>query len=349
MNNAKIDAEELKKKIESDSIPNHLWSLVLDCKRRRDAFWRHSRKLHLKNNLISIPMLILSTLTGLTSVAQLGMTTQYNNISTAQTQSTSSVDNGLPDGGGSGGGGGQGAVMTSNTSTLALSYIVTISGVVSATLTALQRFFRYAERSEHANVVGKSYARIARRIQNTMVLLESKVATIEGESFRKFIEDVQRDMDSLMQETQELPPELIKQKAFYKEMLRFVKSKKKKDKGATPSNGSVQNDNERISEQDDCERGTFTDLRTADIRDMARTGPAPPDPEVMREFTYKRKRLDELRREIQKMQSDMTNENYQPIYRIGIKRILETKKTEYERLKSDFVQYATDNNLSFEI
>lgn len=339
MNNATIDAEELKKKIESDSIPNHLWSLVLDCKRRRDAFWRHSRKMHLKNNLISIPMLILSTLTGLTSVAQLGMTTQYNNISSA-TQTTS-VEDGLPEA--------SGVVMTSNTSTLALSYIVTISGVVSATLAALQRFFRYAERSEHANVVGKSYARIARRIQNTMVLLESKVATIEGESFRKFIEDVQRDMDSLMQETQELPPELIKQKAFYKEMLRFVKTKRKKDKGATPSGSSVQNENERISEQDDCERGTFTDLQTADIRDMARTGPAAPNPEILRVFTYKKQRLDELRNDIHKMESDMTNDGFQPIYRLGIKRQIGVKKNEYEILKSELIEFATENNLSFSI
>lgn len=190
-----IDLEALKNKYKNDSIPHHMWSIAYDCKKRRDAFWRHARKMKTYNNIISVPLLILSSLTGLTSVAQLGVVTSENNNSEQQQQ---------PQG-------------------IALPLVVTVSGVLTAVLTASQRYFRYAERSEHSKLMAKNYARIARRIENTMMLVESSVATLEAETFKKFVEDIQKDVDSLMQEVNEMPEELIKSKRFWKEMFKNIK------------------------------------------------------------------------------------------------------------------------------
>ena len=201
MDHTVIDLEALKNKYKNDSIPHHIWSMALDCKRRRDAFWHHSRRMHWKANLISIPLLILSSLTGLTSVAQLGV------ISTQNPDLTVPTD-----------------VQKQTKGNMTLSIIVTATGVSTAVLTAFQRYFRYAERCEHANLMAKNYARIARRIENMMVLVESNVATIAPNEFRQFIEDIQKDIDSLMQEINEMPRELLHKKRYYKTMIQFVKS-----------------------------------------------------------------------------------------------------------------------------
>lgn len=194
-----IDLEALKNKYKNDSIPHHMWNLAYDCKKRRDAFWRHARKMKTFNNVISVPLLILSSLTGLTSVAQLGVVTSEN----------SNVDNSI-------------SVTQQG---IALPLVVTISGVLTAVLTASQRYFRYAERSEHSKLMAKNYGRIARRIENTMMLVESSVTTLQGETFKKFVEDVQKDVDSLMQEVDEMPEELVKSKQFWKDLFKQYKEK----------------------------------------------------------------------------------------------------------------------------
>lgn len=208
MDKAIIDVNALKKKYNQDSIPQHLWSIALDCKKRRDAYWRHAKRLKMYNNLISIPLLILSSLTGLTSVAQLGVVSYSEKINDGEAQTTKEI--------------------TSNGSndSITLPLIVTISGVSSAILTAFQRYFRYAERSEHSKHMAKNYGRIGRRIENTMVILESAAIKIEPEMFKKFIEDIQKDTDSLMQETEELPSELLNKKSFYKDFLKKLKREK---------------------------------------------------------------------------------------------------------------------------
>lgn len=202
MEKAVIDLNALKLKYDFDSIPQHLWSIALDCKRRRDAFWRHSRKMKLYNNLLSIPLLILSSLTGLTSVAQLGVISYSEKVNEEGTTLTKT---------------------NGDSNNIAMPLVVTISGVSTAVLTAFQRYFRYAERSEHSKHMAKNYARIARRIENNMVLLESAAITIEPEMFKKFIEEIQKDVDSLMQEIDELPKELLNKRSFYKDFLDKIK------------------------------------------------------------------------------------------------------------------------------
>lgn len=188
-----IDINELKKKLRVDSLPYHLWYIALDCKNRRDAFWRHYKALKIKNNLVSIPLLLLTSVTGLTSVANLG-----------------------------------------NEYTGALPITVSVFGVSSAVLTALQRYFRYSERAEHSKHLAKTYGRIARRIENMMVLVESSAITMQPEAFIKFVEDVQKDTDSLLQEINDIPSDLVHDKRWYEEL--FVKMKKKPMIGISDDN-----------------------------------------------------------------------------------------------------------------
>lgn len=180
---AALNLEALKNKYKEDSLPHHIWSIALDCKKRRDAFWRHTKKMKIYNNLISIPLLLLSSVSGLTSVAS---------ISTANSNSD------LQDGG--------------SDDKNVMPIVVSVFSVTAALVTALQRYFRFAERAQHSKHMAKNYARIARRIENTMVLVESSAITMEASMFLKFMEEIQRDTDSLMQEMDDLPRELMHKK-----------------------------------------------------------------------------------------------------------------------------------------
>jgi hypothetical protein len=173
MDKTVIDIEQLKKKYTCDSLPYHLWHIALDCKRRRDAFWKHHQRLKVKGNIFSIPLLLVSSITGVTSVANLGAKDNY-----------------------------------------ALSITMSVFGTLSALLTAMQKYFRYSERAEHARHFAKTYGRISRRIENMMVLVESSAITMQPEAFLKFVEDIQKDTDSLLQEQSELPKELMHNKEY---------------------------------------------------------------------------------------------------------------------------------------
>ena len=63
-----IDIEALKKRHDRDSLQYYIWSVALHCKKSSRAFWALEKTLRLKDKLISIPLLILSSATGLTSV-----------------------------------------------------------------------------------------------------------------------------------------------------------------------------------------------------------------------------------------------------------------------------------------
>lgn len=179
MERAAINIEALKRKHNEDSLPFHMWCVALDCKRRRDAFWRHYKSLKLYAGLITVPMILTTSVTGLTSVAHLGTAI--------------------------------GLLGTPNkpTNELGVPIAVTVFSVTSAVLTALQKYFGYSERAEHAKHLAKTYGRIARRIENTMILVESEAITMQPEAFLKFLEDIQKDIDSLMQETDDVPTELV--------------------------------------------------------------------------------------------------------------------------------------------
>ena len=175
-NNTVINIEELRKN-KSDSLPYHLWSVAIDCKFKKNSYWRYHNYLKFKSTFISIPLLISSTASGFFSVSQLN----------------------------------------SNNENIAI-FLTTIS-IITAILATLQKFLRYSERAENAKDIAKNYARLARKIENTMVLIESDAVKMPPDEFIKFINNIQIDCDLLLQETNEVPTELITEKDEYVKQL----------------------------------------------------------------------------------------------------------------------------------
>lgn len=189
-----IDLDILKQRYGHDSLPHHLWYMALDCKRRRDAFWRHYRRMKTYHNLISVPLMIMTSLSGLTSVAQVGSVETDKAVSSP----------GLP-------------------------IVISIFSISAAVLTTLQKYFQYSERGEHSKNMAKNYARISKRIENNLVLLESSAVKMEPSMFLRFMEDVQKDTEGLLQQMEELPRELAstKRNAPYENMMKEVKTSRK--------------------------------------------------------------------------------------------------------------------------
>lgn len=167
-NNLSIDIEEMRSN-KSDSLPHHLWNIALDCKLKREIYWRYYNKLKCRSNYISIPLVICSTATGFFSVSQL------------------------------------------NGDNTTIRIILTIISIISAILASLQKLFRFSERAENAKDMAKNYTRLSRKIEDTMVLVESKVVKMHPDEFTKFINGVQNDCNILLQETNDIPDELIRQ------------------------------------------------------------------------------------------------------------------------------------------
>jgi hypothetical protein len=110
--------------------------------------------------------------------------------------------------------------------------VLTTVSIVSAILAALQKFFRYSEKAENAKDMAKNYARLARKIENTMVLVESDAVKMPSDEFIKFINTVQNDSD-LLQETNDIPDELIVDKNKYTEQIKHLNQIKEKPSQST--------------------------------------------------------------------------------------------------------------------
>lgn len=161
-----IDIEAMKTQRDSESLQYYIWSVALNCKKSSRAFWALERSLRFKDRLVSIPLLILSSATGLASVTMLQQ---------QQQQQTASAD------------------------------AMVALGVSSACLVAIQKFTRYAERAAAAKHVAKSYARIARRIETTMVLVESSAVSMDAAVFLQFVKDMEKELDAILCDTDEIP------------------------------------------------------------------------------------------------------------------------------------------------
>lgn len=174
----KVRVTDLKQTYQYDRLASYLYELALDCKKRRDGFWTQFIQLRFRNNLISIPLIIVSSLTGVTSVA---------NVNTREN--------------------------------FALSITVSVFGVSSAVLSAIQKYFGFAERAEHSRNIAKTYGRIARRIENMMTYIESYSVEVGDETFIKFVEEVEKDIDILLQDVNDNPRHFITNKETYDEFL----------------------------------------------------------------------------------------------------------------------------------
>ena len=56
----------------TNSITEQLWIWIRDCKQKRNAYWKMYYSYQKWNNLISVPLLLISSATGISSVVQLG-------------------------------------------------------------------------------------------------------------------------------------------------------------------------------------------------------------------------------------------------------------------------------------
>jgi len=139
---------------------------------RRDAFWEMYYAMTRRNNYVSIPLLLTSSLTGLTSVS-------------------SASSSGSPNAG--------------------LMWATATLGTMSSFLAALQRYLRYGERAENARNLAKSYGDLARRIEITLDLYQDGANKWTVQDLGKFAEDIVQEMRKLLTETQDMPMASIKE------------------------------------------------------------------------------------------------------------------------------------------
>lgn len=125
---------KVEENTEENTLNYYLWIIAKDCKLQKKAYWKQYYKYKKYNNLISIPTLIISSGTGMSSIAQFGSNTTYRNT---------------------------------------LTWITTICSITSTVLTTIQRYFRFAERATLSKSIAKSYNRLAQKIQSTLQIYES--------------------------------------------------------------------------------------------------------------------------------------------------------------------------------
>jgi hypothetical protein len=172
-----VDIEVFKKSFHNDPLQFHLKARILDCKKRREAYWDHYSNMRYRNNIIGIPLLVLSSGTGVTSIAQIHSSSKW------------------------------------------LVILTTILGVTSAFITSLQRYMRYSERAEQAKYLAKNYGRIARKIEDFMIFIESKSSKVDPTSFNNFIKEMHKDIQTLTQEADDMPSVLRCNPQVYNDAL----------------------------------------------------------------------------------------------------------------------------------
>lgn len=171
-----------------DHMRYHLMSSKLECEHNRDAFWRSYRKFKRKSNLLSVPLLVLSSATGITSISSVSQLNKFaNNFEIAP-------------------------------------ILAAVFGVSTAILSGLQKYFRYSERAENCKYIAKSYNRLAKRIKNTMSFIHSDFMKITPNGLYKFMDDINKEIISLSREIDEQPLELIKPRIEHVQVMKELKT-----------------------------------------------------------------------------------------------------------------------------
>jgi hypothetical protein len=164
-----INVETLKNESPQDYLIHYLEKRASHCRQRRQAYWEHFTSMKFRHNFISIPLLVLSSGTGVASAAQLN-----GNIKDE------------------------------------IGILVTVLGVSSAILTAVQRYCGYSERAENSKLMAKSWGRLSRRIENTLLFVKSKATSVNDTVFTKMVEEIQKDIDAVAQQAEDIPSKLWK-------------------------------------------------------------------------------------------------------------------------------------------
>jgi hypothetical protein len=86
--------------------------------------------------------------------------------------------------------------------------LTTVLGVMSAFVTSLQRYMQYSERAEKARYLAKNYGRIATKIEDFLIFIESGATKVDEDSFNNFIKEVHKEIETLTQEADDMPATL---------------------------------------------------------------------------------------------------------------------------------------------
>jgi hypothetical protein len=85
-------------------------------------------------------------------------------------------------------------------------YLALISGV--------QRFFGFAEKSENARIIAKSFDKIQRDIGQVIMYVNSEAITIDARTFTKSIEEIERNIASVSEQAIQSPPEFERSSSY---------------------------------------------------------------------------------------------------------------------------------------
>jgi len=183
-----INIDKFKTEFSKDPFQFYLSTRILDCKKRRETYWNHYSRMRFRNNLISIPLLILSSGTGVSSIVQLRTTNQI------------------------------------------CVFLTTALGISSAIFTSLQKYMRYSERAEQAKYLAKNYGRLANRIQDILIFIESKSLSVDSETFINFVKELHKDLETLTQEADEMPSNLRSNPEIWAEKIKALNTVENNDK-----------------------------------------------------------------------------------------------------------------------
>jgi len=148
--------------VSDEVLKKYLEDYASLCKRYRDAYNIHAVHLKNRHNMITFPLLVITSATGV--------------IASFDSPKTAGV----------------------------------IVGAASAVLTAIQRYCSYAERSENARMTAKSHAKIIRKIENMLLIIESSTVNTPNVLFSKFLREIQSEIDSTHENAKDVPWELLK-------------------------------------------------------------------------------------------------------------------------------------------
>lgn len=156
---------------ERNRIIKSLYKLAHEYEIKRNIYWSDHRTLRFRNHCLSIPLLFLTSFTAATSSAQ-----------------ASGI----------------------NGSMKGLSIVISIFGVSSAILTALQKYMRYAERAETSKYISKMYGLIASKVKGQIEIILAGHNLPTQEDYNEFLDDINQEAQALQLEIDIVPKDLMK-------------------------------------------------------------------------------------------------------------------------------------------
>lgn len=156
---------------ERNKIIKSLYRLAHDFEIKRNIYWSNHRTLRFRNHCLSIPLLFLTSFTAATSSAQ-----------------ASGFNNNIKD----------------------LSIVISVFGVSSAILTALQKYMRFAERSETSKYISKMYGLIASKVKGQIEIILAGHNLPTQEDYNEFLDDINQEAQALQLEIDIVPKDLMK-------------------------------------------------------------------------------------------------------------------------------------------